>query len=71
MSDSELAIDDPYTVEDHVVHVEGDTGRPEVFIETTPERLKPHNEVSLIRDSDAVELYEQLGDYLRSEGYDV
>ena len=67
----ESSIEDPYTVSEHVVNVEGDTSRPEVFIETTPKDLKPHNEVSLIRDSDAMELYEQLGDYLRSEGYNV
>jgi hypothetical protein len=63
--------DTTYTVGEAIIHVEGDTGRPEVFLETSPKKLGPATDVSLIRDSDAVELYKQLGEYLRGEGYDV
>ena len=74
MTELETAAEDasesegPYTVGERIIHVEGDTGRPEVFIETSLEDVGPATDVSLLRDSDALELYEQLGDYLRSEG---
>lgn len=61
-------IEDPYTVEKSVVNVEGETGRPEVFIEATPKSLKPHCETLLVRNSDAMELYRELENYLKSEG---
>lgn len=66
----DLDIEEPYTVEEHVVHVQGNTDRPEVFIETRPESMKPVGDVVLLRDSDAEELYEKLGEYLGKTGGD-
>lgn len=60
---------DDYTVEEQAVHVEGDTGRPEVFIETRPKGMPPVGDVTLLRDDAAWDLYCQLGDYLSRHGY--
>lgn len=64
-------IEEPYTVGECIINVEGDTDRPEVFVETSAKDVGPATRVSLLRNSDALDLYEQLGEYLESEGYDV
>lgn len=64
-------IEEPYTVPQKDVTVSGDPNRPEVFVEARyPNEDAPGN-VQLLRNKDALELYEQLGENLQTEGYDV
>lgn len=59
--------EDEYTVGEHRINIEADLGRPEVFVETSPKETLPSTRVNLLRDSDAVELHEKLGEYLRGQ----
>lgn len=60
-----------HTTGECIITVANAEGRPEVFVETSNKEFGPASRVALMRDSDAIDLYEQLGEYLRSEGYDV